>query len=79
MPETKFGLISMTSIWVLTNAVNDYYQYGSYFVDCWLEKPTKAQLLFCEVPENRIQHVLNGGGRFDDYENDWFYLEEIIR
>lgn len=75
----KFGCTVKTSIWVLTNAVNDYNQYGDYFIDCWLQKPTKEELLACNVPENRIQHVLNGGGRFNDYEDDWFYLEEIIK
>lgn len=37
------------------------------------------KLNFNTFPENRIQHVLNGGGRFNDYEDNWFYLEEIIR
>lgn len=63
------------TIWVLTREVNDYDQHGEYFVDAWLDKPTHQTLTLCGVPQNRLRHVLNGGGRVE-YEYEWFYLRE---
>ena len=64
------------SIWVLTEEVNDYDQYGEYFVGAWNKKPTHQMLSALGVPQNRLRHVLNGGGRVGN-EDAWFYLKEI--
>ena len=67
----------MLSIWILTQEYNAYDQYGEYFVDCWLNKPTAQELLSNGVPANRLEYTLNGGGRLDkEFDNDWFYLVE---
>jgi hypothetical protein len=64
------------SIWVLTEEVSDYDQYGEYFVGAWNKKPTHQMLSALGVPQNRLRHVLNGGGRVG-YEGAWFFLKEI--
>lgn len=64
------------SIWVLTREINEYKQDGEYFVDAWNTKPTHQMLSALGVSQNRLRHILNGGGRVG-YENEWFYLKEI--
>jgi hypothetical protein len=63
------------SIWILTREINEYDQDGEYFVDAWLEKPTHQILTAAGVPQNRLRHVLNGGGRVG-FEYEYFYLRE---
>ena len=63
------------SIWVLTREINQYDQDGEYFVDAWQEKPTHVILTNLGVPQNRLRHVMNGGGRVGT-EDEWFYLRE---
>ena len=63
-------------MWVLTREVNEYDQYGEYFVAVFSEKPHHAQLTKLGVPKNRLRHVLNGGGRFK-YDYEWFHLREV--
>lgn len=62
-------------MWVLTREINQYDQDGEYFVDVWMDKPSHQQLTELGVPQNRLRHVLDGGGRVG-YEYEWFYLRE---
>ena len=62
-------------VWILTYEVNDYDQCGEYFIEAYAERPTFAQLIAEDVPQNRIRHVMNGGGRVG-YEETWFFLKE---
>lgn len=64
------------NIWILTYELNDYDQDGEYFVAAFSEKPHHTQLTSYGVPENRLRHVLNGGGRVG-WENKWFYLRGV--
>ncbi len=64
------------TIWVLTREINEYDQEGEYFVDAWKLKPHHSKLTEHGVPQNRLNHVLNGGGRVGA-ENEWFFLREI--
>lgn len=65
----------MTTIFVLTREINEYDQDGEYFVEVFADKPSHSQLLSCGVPEYRLDHVLNGGGRVKD-EYEWFNLRK---
>ncbi len=65
----------MRTAWVLTREINLYDQDGAYFVAVFGEKPHHAQLTAHGVPQNRLRHVLNGGGRVDT-EDEWFHLAE---
>jgi len=76
----------MSSIWVLTEEYNSYDQFGEYFVHAWNHKPSKLELLQCDVELTRpfvidyLQHVLEGGGRIEQgnyYDNRWYILKEI--
>ena len=74
-------------MFVLTRAINEYYQEGHYLVSVFESKPTKQQLeiIFSDgnigsVADAKLKeivdHVLAGGGR-RDVENEWFYLTEL--
>lgn len=63
-------------VWILTREINVYDQDGEYFVAVFANTPTYAQLIECKVPQNRVRHTLNGGGRFIDTDNEWFTLRE---
>ncbi len=60
-------------VWILTREINQYDQDGEYFVAVFGQKPTHQELTALGVPQNRLRHVLNGGGR-KDAENEWFFL-----
>ena len=64
-----------TSVWVLTREINDYSQDGEYLVKMWADKPTSPVLIAWNVPESKVFHVLNGGGKLDN-EDTWFHLKE---
>ncbi len=66
----------MKSVWVLTREINQYDQDGEYFVAVFENKPHHTQLSVNGVPQNRLKHVLDGGGRVG-IENEWFFLREI--
>lgn len=68
---------------LLTFKVNDYDQYGEYFIAWFPTKPTFEQL--CElITKNQsgmefhkyVEHVLNGGGRIGT-EFIWYILQKI--
>jgi len=63
-------------IWNLTSEVNEYDQQGEYYVKTFIKKPTRKVLLSLGVPENLVNHVLNGGGR-QHFEDEWFHLRQI--
>lgn len=63
-------------VWILTEEFNDYDQYGEYFRAVFSSKPNRKQLLAHEVPKDRLEHVLAGGGRIEP-ENSWFFLREV--
>ena len=67
---------SSLKVWVLTEEYNAYDQYGEYFCEVFASKPSAQQLMTLEVPQHRLRHVLNGGGRKGD-EDHWFNLKEI--
>lgn len=65
-------------MWILTAHINEYDQYGDYFVTCFLEKPTNKVLkkIFNTDNDNFINHLLKGGGRIK-HEEEWFFLKNI--
>lgn len=65
------------TVWILTSEYNDYDQHGAYFEAVFLNKPTHQQLTESGVPQTRLRHVLNGGGRVQD-ESKWFFLNEEV-
>lgn len=65
----------MNTVWILTKEINQYDQEGEYFVAVFKDKPHHTQLTSHGVPQNRLRHVLNGGGRVDA-EYEWFFLRE---
>lgn len=63
------------NVWILTTEYNDYDQYGEYFLQAFASKPTPEQLVAEGVPLNRIDRVLNGGGRKSN-DHQWWHLVE---
>ena len=67
-------------MYVITNEVNEYDQYGEYFVAAFNRKPTLDDLRLTfkdkENSESFFNHLLNGGGRVG-YEHDWYNLREV--
>lgn len=49
-------------VWVLTEEVNDYNQYGEYFLAVFKEKPTLEDLMSFDIPEDYAQSCLDTGG-----------------
>jgi hypothetical protein len=66
-------------VWILTREINQYDQEGAYFVAVFGDKPHHSVLTENGVPQNRLRHVLDGGGRVGA-EDEWFWLRsyEII-
>lgn len=62
-------------VWVLTKEVNDYCQYGEYFVAIFQNKPTESQLVSFGVESYLVQHVLSGRDRLN-HEDIWYKLSE---
>ena len=50
-------------VWVLTETVNDYNQYGDYFVAVFKEKPTLEELMSFDIPEDYARSCLDTGGK----------------
>jgi hypothetical protein len=70
------GIDMQQTVFVLTQEYNDYDQYGEYFVAVYANKPSHQELSKQGVPQNRLRHVLNGGGR-KEWEDVWFWLREL--
>ena len=68
----------MIKLWVVTKGVNDYRQYGDYFIAAYSSKPTEACLrhTFPEMSQVDIDHILGGGGRRYP-EGEWYTLLEV--
>ena len=49
-------------------------EYNAYFIEVFKDKPTKQQLIDL-IQEDRLDHLLAGGGRIG-YEDHWYNLEE---
>jgi len=73
-------------IWVLTYEVNEYNQYGEYFIAAFDGKPNHQRLANAlinakEMPSDImagiafLEHLLKGGGRQDN-EDTWYNLDE---
>lgn len=65
------------TFWVITKLVNDYNQYGQYFISAYTEKPTAEQIkktLKCS--DELAVDIEKGGGRAS-FEDIWFELHEI--
>lgn len=64
----------MKNNWILLSEVNDYNQYGKYFIAFYVEKPTKEQIInTINCSEEKANHIINGGGRINT-ENVWYTL-----
>lgn len=65
-------------MWVITKEVNDYRQYGEYFVCCFKQRPTKEQLekIFKNIQSVDISFMLTGGGR-KEWEDERYWLHEV--
>lgn len=77
-------------MWVITRAINEYYQDGDYFVACYKNKPSFEEFVkvvaksegwrenhFDEVDEiERVRRYYENKGRFSN-ENSWYFLSEI--
>lgn len=69
----------LTTVWILTSEYNDYDQYGEYFEEVWLHKPSIEELMektHCSKEE--CHHIRNGGGRIG-WEHCWYHLREYLR
>jgi hypothetical protein len=79
--ETRKEIMTKANrVWVLTSEYNDYDQHGEYFLAVWSKKPTHKDLMHYGVDQNRIEHVLNGGGRIIEgvnWDYRWWYLREL--
>lgn len=64
-------------MWVVTKSVNDYNQYGDYFVCVFQNKPTVEELkASLGVNASYARKLLAGGGRIND-EAEWYFLTEM--
>lgn len=78
--------VGTSKLWVVTECVNDYNQYGEYFKSVFKTKPNLTQLsqLIYEKPLEQLTEaeilytvsLFNGGGRRGN-ESSWFYLREV--
>lgn len=70
----------MDKIWVLTASVNEYDQFGEYFVAWFPEKPVSDQLLKVGVQEHLVEVTLEGSeldrSKFRSREV-WYHLREV--
>mgnify|MGYP006935484260 CR=1 FL=1 len=64
-------------IWILTKEVNDYDQYGQYFVSAFNSKPTFHQLFDLGLSKEQAKHLLETGGGRIEWENEWYFLKEV--
>jgi len=64
-------------MYVILEEVNDYDQYGAYFVALYTTRPSSEQLEQIFKNANLVEHLLKtGGGRIEN-EDTWYYLIEI--
>lgn len=65
-----------SNIYVVTKEVNEYDQYGSYFVAVFRSSPSikKLENLNLGLSFEELQHLQEGGGRINT-EDQWYWLE----
>lgn len=69
-------------MWILTRSHNDYNQYGEYFVDAWMQKPTTQQLHehVCDwhwgPNSDPVALLLETGGGRQGSEDVWYELTQ---
>lgn len=63
-------------VWILTEEYDAYDQFGEYFTAVFATKPHHTQLTHYGVPQNRLRHVQDGGGRLDG-DATWYFLREV--
>jgi len=63
-------------LFVITYEVNDYDQYGEYFVMAFAKRPALEDLKSLEVDDRTKTHILAGGGR-RGIEREWYTLCEV--
>ena len=65
-------------MWIVTRAINDYNQYGDYFVAAFNNEPTFQDLkkLLPDEDDVTIGKLIRGGGR-QNFECNWYYLTEM--
>jgi hypothetical protein len=57
--------------------LNEYDQYGEYFVKAFKDKPDSSYLCYkLDVSIEYANHILNKGGRLND-EDTWYFLKEV--
>lgn len=60
-------------MWILTEDVNDYRQYGTYFRGAWKNKPTFEDLNVSVG--NTVARSVIDKGSFEDYHSEWVLKE----
>ena len=64
-------------MWIVTQEINDYNQYGEYFITAFEGKPTFEQLKkVLNLDDVTTGKLTRGGGR-QNIENEWYYLKEF--
>ncbi len=66
-------------MWIVTMDINDYNQYGDYFVAAYLEKPNFSELkstLTDECLSDATLGKLSRGGGRANAEDKWYNLRE---
>lgn len=67
----------MKNVWVITNSVNAYDQYGDYLIAVFIEKPNIEQIIkLLKCNEIYALHILDQKGRFGT-EDSWYHLSEL--
>lgn len=72
-------MANINKIWVLTAEVNEYDQFGAYFVSWFPEKPVFKiirKIILKNYSDEYVRHILNGGGRIYT-EHTWYSLSEV--
>ena len=67
-----------SAVWVVTEEVNAYDQFGEYLIGVFIEKPTvdQLQLLLPRLSVKAAEHLQQGGGRIKA-EDEWYYLTRL--
>lgn len=65
------------TVWVLTWEIDDYDQYGQYFVGVFLAKPTVEVLAKKDIDLETAEHLIATGGGRRKHERTWYHLREM--
>mgnify|MGYP003638482219 CR=1 FL=1 len=63
---------------ILTMEINEYEQYGEYFIAVFDKQPTIQQLkkVLPDVADEEIEHIKLTGGRRDS-SHEWYHLRKL--